>query len=135
MAITFDKALGIHQYTIEARSRRAELLAENIANADTPGYQARDINFSAVLEQAKQHQSSSMGLTRTNENHLVGQNSLDVGVMYRNPDQTDTGDGNSVDINRERTEYMQNGLEYQASLEFLNSKISGLLKAIKGDSA
>lgn len=135
MAITFDKAFGIHQYTMEARSRRAEVLAENIANADTPGYQARDINFSAVLEQAKNHQSSSMGLTRTNENHVVGHSSSDVGLMYRMPGQTDTGDGNSVDVNRERTSYMQNSIEFQASLEFLNSRISGLMKAIKGDSA
>lgn len=135
MAITFDKAFGIHQYTIDARSRRAELLAENIANADTPGYQARDVDFNAVLEQAAGRQNPSLGLTRTNESHLMGSSSLDVGVMYRTPDQIDTGDGNSVDVNKERTAYMQNAIEYQASLEFLNSRISGLLKAIKGDGA
>lgn len=55
--------------------------------------------------------------------------------MYRNPLQADTGDGNTVDINQERTVFMQNSLEYQTSLEFLNGKINGLLKAIKGDQA
>ena len=56
-------------------------------------------------------------------------------VKYRVPNQPDTGDGNTVDVQQERTSFMENGLEYQASLEFLNSRISGLLKAIKGDQA
>ncbi len=135
MAISFDKAFGIHQYTIGARSQRAEVLSENIANADTPGYKARDVDFSALLSQAQGNQTTSVNLMRTNELHLEGGGSLDTAVMYRNPLQADTGDGNTVDINQERTVFMQNSLEYQTSLEFLNGKINGLLKAIKGDQA
>jgi flagellar basal-body rod protein FlgB len=133
MAISFDKAFGIHQYTIGARSQRAEVLAENIANADTPGYKSRDIDFSSMLEQLQSGQNSSVSLSRTDERHMSGGSSLDSNLMYRNPNQSDTGDGNTVDINQERNAFMQNSLEYQTSLEFLNSKINGLMKAIKGD--
>ena len=134
MAISFDKAFGIHQYTIGARSQRAEVLAENIANADTPGYKSRDVDFSALLGQAQSGQSGSVNLSRTDELHIAGTSSLNSAVMYRNPIQADTGDGNTVDINQERTAFMQNSIEYQTSLSFLNSKINGLLRAIKGDS-
>ena len=135
MAISFDKAFGIHQYTIGARSQRAEVLAENIANADTPGYKSRDVDFSALLGQAQSGQSAAVNLSRTDEQHIAGGSSLDTSIMYRNPIQADTGDGNSVDINQERTACMQNSIEYQTSLEFLNTKINGLLKAIKGEQA
>ena len=137
MAISFDKAFGIHQYTIGARSARAEVLSANIANADTPGYKARDLDFSAALEQAQSGIESGFSLATSNERHIAStlSSGLTSSVKYRNPDQPDTGDGNSVDVQRERSAFLENGLEYQASLEFLNSRISGLLKAIKGDQA
>lgn len=72
MAISFDKAFGVHQYTIGARSQRAEVLAENIANADTPGYKARDVDFSSLLAQAQGSQTTSVNLMRTNQLHLEG---------------------------------------------------------------
>ena len=137
MAISFDKAFGIHQYTIGARSARAEVLSANIANADTPGYKAKDLDFSAALQQAQSGIESGFSLATSNERHISPalSSGLTSSVKYRNPDQPDTGDGNSVDVQRERSAFLENGLEYQASLEFLNSRISGLLKAIKGDQA
>lgn len=137
MAISFDKAFGIHQYTIGARAARAEVLSANIANADTPGYKAKDLDFSAALQQAQSGIESGFSLATSNELHIAStlSSGLTSSVKYRNPDQPDTGDGNSVDVQRERSAFLENGLEYQASLEFLNSRISGLLKAIKGDQA
>ena len=137
MAISFDKAFGIHQYTIGARSARAEVLSANIANADTPGYKARDLDFSAALEQAQSGMQSGFSLATSNERHISStvSSGLSSTLKYRNPDQPDTGDGNSVDVQQERSAFLENGFEYQASLEFLNSRISGLLKAIKGDQA
>ena len=137
MAISFDKAFGIHQYTIGARSARAEVLSANIANADTPGYKAKDLDFSAALQQAQSGIESGFSLATSNERHISStiSSGLTSSIKYRNPDQPDTGDGNSVDVQRERSAFLENGLEYQASLEFLNSRISGLLKAIKGDQA
>lgn len=135
MTISFDKAFGIHQYTIGVRSQRAELLAGNIANADTPGYKAQDLDFSAALKQAQGLQLGASSLMRTEAQHLPGSSTLSGSLKYRVPLQPDTGDGNTVDLQQERNAYLENGLEYEASLEFLNSKISGLLKAIKGDQA
>lgn len=137
MAISFDKAFGIHQYTIGARAARAEVLSANIANADTPGYKAKDLDFSAALEQAQSGMQGGFSLATSNERHISStvSSGLSGTVRYRNPDQPDTGDGNSVDVQQERSAFLENGLEYQASLEFLNSRISGLLKAIKGDQA
>ena len=137
MAISFDKAFGIHQYTIGARAARAEVLSANIANADTPGYKAKDLDFSAALQQAQSGIQSGFSLATSNERHISStiSSGLTSSIKYRNPDQPDTGDGNSVDVQQERSAFLENGLEYQASLEFLNSRISGLLKAIKGDQA
>lgn len=131
MAISFDKAFGIHQYTLSVRSKRAEVLSSNIANADTPGFKARDINFSQALEEAQQQQG--FGLATTSEKHFALKMDAPGVTQYRNPLQPDTGDGNTVDVQQERSEFLRNSLEYQTSLEFMNSKISGLLKALKGE--
>ncbi|ALP42136.1 flagellar basal body rod protein FlgB [Aeromonas schubertii] len=131
MAISFDKAFGVHQYTLGIRSRRAEVIASNIANADTPGFKARDLNFADALKEAKSGQG--FALATTNERHIPLSLGGGAALQYRSPLQPDTGDGNTVDLQQERSDYMQNSLEYQTSLEFMNSKISGLLKALKGD--
>ncbi|WP_445397038.1 flagellar basal body rod protein FlgB [Zobellella sp. An-6] len=132
MAISFDKAFGVHQHALVARSQRAELLAGNLANADTPGYKAKDMDFQAALSQAQSSQNFS--LNRTHLQHFAVELAPPGTVQFRVPTQPDTGDGNTVDVQAERNGYMENALQYQASLEFLNSKISGLLKAIKGES-
>ncbi|MGY3944197.1 flagellar basal body rod protein FlgB [Aeromonas tecta] len=131
MAISFDKAFGIHQYTLSVRAKRAEVLSSNIANADTPGFKARDIDFSQALQSAQSQQG--FGLATTSERHIALQMDAPGTTQYRNPLQPDTGDGNTVDVQQERSEFLRNSLEYQASLEFMNGKISGLLKALKGE--
>lgn len=130
MAISFDKAFGLHPEAMLIRDRRAQVLAENIANADTPGYKAKDIDFHQALQQARARQSGN--IARTDEKHFNISIASRQETQFRNPDQPDTGDGNSVDIHRERNAFMQNSLEYQASMTFLNSRISGLKKAITG---
>jgi flagellar basal-body rod protein FlgB len=130
MAISFDKAFGIHPQGLQLRAQRAELIASNIANADTPGYKAKGMDFKAALAQAASKQQT--GMTRTNEKHFDVRMELNNGVGFRVPDQADTGDGNSVDVQVERNLYLENSMEYQASLQFLTSKIKGLKKAITG---
>jgi flagellar basal-body rod protein FlgB len=130
MAISFDKAFGIHPQGLQLRAQRAELIASNIANADTPGYKAKGMDFKAALAQAASKQQT--GMTRTNEKHFDVRMELNNGVGFRVPDQADTGDGNSVDVQVERNLYLENSMEYQASLQFLTSKIQGLKKAITG---
>lgn len=131
MAIGFDKALGVHPNAMLIRSQRAQVLATNIANADTPGYKAKDIDFAKELKAAKSNQLSGNTMVRTNERHIAGGTKhTGGGELFRVPNQTDTGDGNSVDIQVERNLYTQNAMEYQASLQFLSSKFKGLNKAL-----
>ena len=130
MAISFDKAFGIHPQGLQVRAQRAELIASNIANADTPGYKAKGMDFKAALAQAASKQQT--GMTRTNDKHFDVRMELNNGVGFRVPDQADTGDGNSVDVQVERNLYLENSMEYQASLQFLTSKIKGLKQAITG---
>lgn len=128
MTINFDKALGVHPQALALREKRGELLAANLANADTPGYKARDLNFEAVF---KQNLQLPQRMERTNARHLPNQNLLQVHTMYRNPNQAAL-DGNTVEANVEQAKYAENAVQYQASLQFLNSKFSGLMLALKG---
>ncbi|WP_111496431.1 MULTISPECIES: flagellar basal body rod protein FlgB [Marinobacter] len=133
MAISFANALGIHEKALNVRVQRAEVLANNLANADTPGFKARDIDFKAALGNA-QSQASSLPLERTSSGHIDPQAAMTerAALMYRNPYQPSL-DGNTVDAQQEESRFMRNAMDYQASFQFLNSKFQGLTKAIKGE--
>jgi flagellar basal-body rod protein FlgB len=133
MAISLDKAFGLHQHTLLIRSERAEILASNIANADTPGYKAKDLDFADALANAKAGKDYRMA--KTHNKHFDLNVEIDTSEKYRNPDQPDTGDGNSVDVQVERNLFMQNSMEYQMSLQFLNGKIKTMNKALSGGKA
>jgi len=131
MAINFDKALGLHPQALMLRENRAEVLASNLANADTPGYKARDMDFQALLKQQSQINSGS--LETTHSGHLLpDQYQLSGELLYRTPQQA-TLDGNTVEDQIEQAKYGENALQYQASLRFINGRFSGLLTAIKGE--
>jgi flagellar basal-body rod protein FlgB len=132
MAISLDKAFGVHPDAMKLRIKRSEVLASNIANADTPGYKAKDFDFKTALSGAKQQYSTS--LNRSHEKHFSGNSRIDDGLQFRNPDQPDTGDGNTVDVQVERIEYLKNNLNYNASVQFLTGRIKGLKSAISGQS-
>ncbi len=128
--MSFDKILGIHAQSLQLHAKRAEVLAGNIANADTPGYKARDFDFSEVL---RQQSTQTSALRTTHQNHLT----LDDGIIspsemaYRIPSQPSL-DGNSVDSQLEHTAYAENAIQYQTSLRFLSGTIQTLRKAITG---
>jgi len=107
------------------------VLTSNIANADTPHYKARDLDFATALERAQARQGVAM--TRSDSRHLVASTQMSGEMGYRVPDQPDTGDGNTVDVNVERNRFIENAMEYEASMRFLNGKIRGLMSVIKGD--
>lgn len=131
MSISFDKALGVHQHTVGVREKRAETLASNISNANTPGYKAKDVDFSSALKAATS--GADIGLSRTNGRHINASTQVSGEQKYRVPTQPDTGDGNTVDSQLEQNLFMQNSIEYQASLDFLGSKFKNLSKALKGE--
>ncbi len=133
MAINFDKALGIHEQALRVRGDRAQVLANNLANADTPGYKARDVDFKGILQGQVQLSKSSASLNTTSERHITGQTlSSNSDLLYRTPIQPSI-DGNTVEEQVEHAEFMQNGLSFQASFTFLNSKFTGLMAAIRGE--
>ncbi|MGI2171632.1 flagellar basal body rod protein FlgB [Shewanella sp. MF05960] len=132
MAINFDNALGVHQYSLGVRSQRAEVISSNIANANTPHYKARDVDFASAMKAASSHQNG-LSMSQTTEKHFDLTSLTQQHVQYRVPTQPDTGDGNTVDTQKEQSAFMQNALEYQMSLGFLESKFSGMRKALRGD--
>ncbi|MFT7413827.1 MAG: flagellar basal-body rod protein FlgB [Methylophagaceae bacterium] len=133
MSINFDTALGIHADALRVRSQRTELLASNMVNADTPNYKARDIDFQSAMKMATSGQSMA-GMETTHSNHIQVSSSqfASPAVQYRTPVQ-DSLDGNTVDEQIEQAQFMQNSVQYQATLNFLGGKFSGLLSAIRGE--
>lgn len=131
MAISFDNALGVHPQALALRERRSEVLAANLANADTPNYKARDLDFQSILKNQMSNDKGS--LERTNTMHMQpGSMQLGAQMLYRNPHQASL-DGNTVEDHIEQAKYAENSVQYQASLTFLNSKFSGLMSAIRGE--
>ncbi len=125
-----DSALGISPQVLALRSKRTELLTANLANSDTPGFKARDIDFRAAIRSAAGDQEA---LTRTHSRHMNagGGTGVDGEPLYRIPSQPSM-DGNTVESQREHAEFMDNAIRYQASLNFLDSRIRGLRTAIRG---
>lgn len=129
MAFSFDEAFGIHPQAAMLRGRRMQIIASNLANADTPGYLARDLDFREMLKS----QGGGLQTYRTNAKHLSGANGPngDGNLKYRMPLQPSV-DGNTVDAQFEQTTFADNAVRFQASLMFLNGRISGLSDAITG---
>ena len=135
MPFNIDAALGIHPQALTLHARRAELLAANIANSDTPQYKARDLDFRAVLGGlVNSGVTSDTHLVTTQRGHLTADSEASgMGeLLYRMPTQSSV-DGNTVDPQLEYSQFAQNALHYQASLTFLSGRIRSLMTAIRGD--
>ncbi|MBM7059588.1 flagellar basal body rod protein FlgB [Pseudomonas sp. UL073] len=135
MSINFDSALGIHEKALSFRAQRSEVLANNIANADTPNYKARDLDFASVLaQQSEKTQRGTFQISRTNSQHIAV-DGLDIGdatLQYRNPNQASI-DKNTVDPQLEQASFAENSVQFQASFTLLNSKFKGLISALRGE--
>ena len=130
MPINFDKAFGVHDNALLLFERRTQLLAENISNADTPDYRARDIDFNSVLQGA---QSEQLGLQTTREGHIVlPMDEAALHIQYRVPQQG-SADNNTVDVQQEKAAFAENTVRYQTTLDILSRRISGLKNAFKGE--
>lgn len=134
MSISFDDQFGLHAAALKMRGERHQLLSENLANADTPGYKARDIDFASALEQAEQGQSSQLQPAATHAQHMgaapAGGGSPDA--FYRVP-QSPSLDGNTVESHQEQAAFAENAVQYRAALTFLGGKVSSLVGALRGE--
>lgn len=137
MSINFEKALGPAERALIYRSQRAEILSSNIANADTPNFKARDLDFSTVLaRQTKETPTTQFSLKTTNVKHIIGQESAsDIyggALLFSTPAQPAI-DQNTVDQQVEIAKYTENGIRFDAAFTRLNGAFKGLLKALQGD--
>ncbi|MFN3789739.1 flagellar basal body rod protein FlgB [Massilia sp.] len=132
-----DQYLSFNETALSLRAQRQELLASNIANADTPNYKARDIDFSNALQNALASRGAGGPLATTAQKHMPrGAATGDVlangtPVLYRGEVQGSV-DGNTVDMDVERNQFADNALRYEAGITMINSQIKGLLAAIQG---
>lgn len=119
-----------HEQALKFRELRNEVLASNIANADTPNYKARDIEFGSALKNA---QSGMLSLQKTSTRHLSSGNANSVGatVKYRVPTQPSL-DGNTVQTDVEQAAFAENAVQYRTSLTFLDGQIRGIRYALRG---
>lgn len=133
MSINFENALGIHEQALQVRAQRAEVLANNLTNVNTPNYKARDIDFRKVLSDSMDTGAGSLAMNTTHGRHQLSEGMGSSGEeMYRVPSQPSI-DGNTVEEHVEHAEYMRNTLQFQASFTFLNSKFKGLMSAVRGE--
>jgi len=114
--VSGDSLFGVHGAALEVRSQRMGVLASNIANASTPGFKARVIDFKSALASLE----------------TAGAGGIDAATKYRVPTQTSM-DGNTVELNQEQTAFAENAVQYQTTLSFLNGRISQVTRALKGD--
>ena len=136
MTDRLDAVFRFQQNALALRAERQQVLASNIANADTPAYKARDIDFRGALANALGGGSSAAALSAPHPAHLpagaAGVTASGNLLLYRTPRQ-DSIDGNTVELDAERAQFADNALRYEASLSDVNAKIKGLLAVIQGN--
>lgn len=134
-----DDYLRFQETALSLRAKRQEVLASNIANADTPNYKARDIDFASAMQAAlTRSQAPATPLAATNPAHLPGAadgSTLPDGtpVLFRSQIQN-SADSNTVDMDTERNAFADNGLRYEASITMINQQVRAMLAAVQGGS-
>lgn len=134
MSSRIDQMFQFQQTALNLRAARQELIASNIANADTPNYKAKDIDFASALQSALSGSGQKLQVAVTSPQHLAGatgESVLGAPVMYRNPLQP-SADGNTVDMDVERAQFADNALRYEASVRFVSDEGKDVLAALQG---
>lgn len=127
-----DSTIGVHAQALVLRGKRAEILAANIANADTPRYRAQDIDFKQALGRVSAAADPATPRT-THSRHIGGlSGGAQANVIHRDSTRY-APDGNTVEIEVEQAAYTENGVKFMASAQFLDGSLTGLRKALRGD--
>lgn len=122
-----DNIFGVHENAMQLRQRRIALLGENIANADTPNYKAKDLDFKALMNNER-----SMSTRRTHDMHIDHAGGSKNGLIYRVPNNP-AADGNTVELNFQQAEFGKESARYTATLQFLENRIGGVRRALRGE--
>ena len=133
MNTLFDRQIQFHQTALNLQAHRQQLIASNIANADTPNYKAKDVDFRAALQGALQAATSTVPLATTQSGHIQGGGAptLEGLTGYRRELQSAV-DGNTVNMDVERAAFAENALHYEASVTFINGMLRSMNSAITG---
>lgn len=134
MSSKIDDMMQFQQTALRLREARQQLIASNIANADTPNYKAKDIDFNSALQGALSGNTGKLPLDATAAAHLgapTGETVMGSPVMYRTALQP-SADGNTVDMDVERAQFADNAVRYEASLKFISEQVKGVLAALQG---
>jgi flagellar basal-body rod protein FlgB len=132
MAISIDNTFGIHEKAMYLQGRRAQLLAQNLANSDTPGYKAKDIDFKSALK-SMTNGKMQVPLKATQSGHIQPKGFfMGVESLYRQPTQSSL-DGNTVEPHVEMAEFTENSMRYLMTLRIMSGRINSMLSAIRGE--
>ncbi len=133
MASKLDNLIGFQHQALSLRAHRQQVLAANIANADTPNYKARDIDFQSALKNAVAGRSGGdLAMARTAAGHIAGGgDSGPAPLLYRRNTQSSV-DGNTVDMDIERAQFAENAIFYEAGITFIGGRLRTMLSAIQG---
>ncbi len=134
MSSRIDNMFQFNQAALNLRAARQELIASNIANADTPNYKAKDIDFASALQGAMSGNGTKLQMAGTSNSHFGGSSGetvLGAPVQYRNALQP-SADGNTVDMDVERAQFADNALRYEASVKFVSDQAKDVLAALQG---
>ncbi|WP_416384910.1 flagellar basal body rod protein FlgB [Uliginosibacterium silvisoli] len=128
-----DDLMGFHKTAIDLRSQRQSVLASNIANADTPNYKARDMNFGEALRGAVQGRAGQpLALATSAPRHIAMSGMVTSANLQYRPEMQSSVDGNTVDMDTERAAMAENSLQYEASLSFINGLLKSMQTAVSG---
>jgi flagellar basal-body rod protein FlgB len=132
MKSTLDSYFAVNAMALQAKNKRLELISENIANVSTPGYKARDLDFGAFMKDAASRASAT---SATNSRHIEAGsngNNFENAITYHMP-LSPSLDNNTVEIGVEQAKFGKAAADYQAAMGFLENRISGIRKALRGE--
>ncbi len=133
MKTLFDRQIQFHQTALNLQAHRQQMIASNIANADTPNYKAKDVDFRAALQAALKASSSAVPLATTQSGHIQGGGAPTLeGLTGYRAELQSAVDGNTVNMDVERAAFAENALHYEASVTFINGMLRSMNTAITG---
>lgn len=136
MVSKLEQSINFNRQALGLRAYRQQVLAANIANADTPNYKARDIDFSSALQSAMAGKNeSSLPLATTSARHLSASGSTAPAPLLYEKELQPSADGNTVNMDVERSKFAENAIQYEASLNFIGSQFKTMMSAIQGQAA
>ena len=131
MQTRLDREIGFMEKGLKLRSQRQQVLATNIANADTPNYKAQDIDFNKAMKSALSGSGTNSGLVTTNPRHVTDVSQGAAQVQARKQLQN-SADANTVDMDVEQSQFAENALQYETLVTLINSNFKNINSVMQG---